>query len=85
MFLSLLACAIVNWPQSYRKSHEKAPDKDWKSDAEGECLNLGWEFLSVFRLLSVAKRYVTSNFADSIGMDVQKRSDVLQIILFDLK
>ena len=27
MFLSLLACAIVNWPQSYKKSHEKAPDK----------------------------------------------------------
>ena len=30
MFLSLLACAIVNWPQSYRKSHEKAPDKTEK-------------------------------------------------------
>jgi len=32
-----------------------------------------------YRLLSVAKRYVTPYFADSIGMDVQKRSDVLQI------
>ena len=27
MFLSFWACAIVNWPQSYKKSHEKDPDK----------------------------------------------------------
>ena len=38
MFLSLLACAIVNWPQSYRKSHEKAPDKTEKISAEVKVL-----------------------------------------------
>ena len=36
MFLSLLACAIVNWPQSYRKSHEKAPDKTEKVEITGD-------------------------------------------------
>ena len=34
MFLYLLACAIVNWPQSYRKSHDKDPDKTEKVSAE---------------------------------------------------
>ena len=34
MFLSLLACAIVNWSQSYRKSHEEDPDKTEKVSAE---------------------------------------------------
>ena len=34
MFLSLLACAIVNWPQSYKKSHKKDPDKTEKVSAE---------------------------------------------------
>ena len=34
MFLSLLACAIVNWPQNYIKSHEKAPDMTEKVSAE---------------------------------------------------
>ena len=32
-----------------------------------------------YRLLFVAKRNVTPYFADSIGMDVQERSDVLQV------
>ena len=37
-----------------------------------------------YRLLFVAKRYVASNFADSIWMNVQERSDVLQVkILHD--
>ena len=34
MFLYLLACAIVNWPQNYRKSHDKDPDKTEKVSAE---------------------------------------------------
>ena len=29
------------WSQSYRKSHEKAPDMTEKADAKGEGLNLG--------------------------------------------
>ena len=36
MFLSLLACAIVNWPQSYRKSHEKTPGKTEKMEISGD-------------------------------------------------
>ena len=32
-----------------------------------------------YRLLFAAKRYVTPYFADSIWMDVQERSDVLQV------
>ena len=35
-----------------------------------------------YRLLFAAKRNITPNFADSIWMDVQERSDVLQVKKF---
>ena len=65
MFLSLLACAIVNWPQSYRKSHEKAPDKTEKVSAEVKVLFL------------CSERDVFANFGKHLRGDAEERGEVL--------
>ena len=77
MWQFLFQKSVVVWLQSYKKSYEKAPDMTEKRSPMAQVLTQVKSF-SIFGF----ERYSFADLADSLGGDIEERSDPSLVVVW---